>query len=87
MTAFVVASVARAAVAHPEVHAYRNWRGRPVTHQYVDEATMVEISTPQGPFAILHVHRSQRRGRRPAARFGAEFRAFLESAVVISPSN
>lgn len=27
LTAFVVASVARAAAAHPDVHAYRNWRG------------------------------------------------------------
>ena len=26
LTAFVVACVARAAAAHPEVHAYRNWR-------------------------------------------------------------
>ncbi len=57
MTAFVVASVARAAAAHPEVHAYRNWRGQLVTHHYVDVATMVEISTPQGPFAIPHVLR------------------------------
>jgi len=56
-TAFVVASVARAAAAHPEVHAYRNWRGQLVTHQHVDVATMVEISTPQGPFAIPHVLR------------------------------
>ena len=57
LTAFVVASVARAAAAHPEVHAYRNWRGQLVTHQHVDMATMVEISTPQGPFAIPHVLR------------------------------
>ena len=57
MTAFVVASVARAAAAHPEVHAYRNWRGQLVAHQYVDVATMVEISTPQGLFAIPHVLR------------------------------
>jgi pyruvate/2-oxoglutarate dehydrogenase complex dihydrolipoamide acyltransferase (E2) component len=57
LTAFVVASVARAAAAHPEVHAYRNWRGQLVTHHYVDVATMVEISTPQGPVAIPHVLR------------------------------
>jgi len=55
LTAFVVASVARAAAAHPEVHAYRNWRGQLVTHHHVDVATMVEISTPQGLFAIPHV--------------------------------
>jgi pyruvate/2-oxoglutarate dehydrogenase complex dihydrolipoamide acyltransferase (E2) component len=57
LTAFVVASVARAAAAHPEVHAYRNWRGQLVAHHHVDVATMVEISTPQGLFAIPHVLR------------------------------
>jgi pyruvate/2-oxoglutarate dehydrogenase complex dihydrolipoamide acyltransferase (E2) component len=57
MTAFVVATAARAAAAHPEVHAYRNWRGQLVTHRHVDVATMVEISTPQGLFAIPHVLR------------------------------
>jgi pyruvate/2-oxoglutarate dehydrogenase complex dihydrolipoamide acyltransferase (E2) component len=55
LTAFVVASVARAAAAHPEVHAYRDWRGRLVRHGYVDVATLVEISTPQGVFGLPHV--------------------------------
>jgi hypothetical protein len=49
--------VARAAAAHSDVHAYRNWRGQLVTHHYVDVGTMVEISTPQGPFALPHVLR------------------------------
>jgi hypothetical protein len=31
LTAFVIASVARAAAAHPQVHAYRDWLG--VVHQ------------------------------------------------------
>jgi pyruvate/2-oxoglutarate dehydrogenase complex dihydrolipoamide acyltransferase (E2) component len=57
LTAFVVASVARAAAAHPEVHAYRDWRGQLVTHHHVDVGTMVEIATPQGPFAIPHLLR------------------------------
>jgi len=57
LTAFVVASVARAAAAHPEVHAYRNWRGQLVTHRHVDVATMVEITTPQGLFGLPHVLR------------------------------
>jgi pyruvate/2-oxoglutarate dehydrogenase complex dihydrolipoamide acyltransferase (E2) component len=56
-TAFVVASVARAAAAHPEVHAYRNWRGRVVTHRHVDVNTLIEIDTPQGPFPLAHVVR------------------------------
>ncbi|HXZ75313.1 MAG TPA: 2-oxo acid dehydrogenase subunit E2 [Streptosporangiaceae bacterium] len=57
LTAFVVASVARAAAAHPEVHAYRNWRGQLVTHRHVDVTTMIEISTPQGLFGLPHVLR------------------------------
>src|SRR6476646_11676399 len=57
LTAFVVACVARAAAAHPDVHAYRNGRAQLVTHQHVDVGTMVEISTPQGPFAIPHLLR------------------------------
>jgi len=57
LTAFVVASVARAAAAHPQVHAYRDWRGRLVTHHHVDVVTMIEIPTPQGPFGLAHVLR------------------------------
>lgn len=49
-TAFVVASVARAAAAHPQVHAYRSWRGRLVRHHHVDVTTLVEVTTAQGPF-------------------------------------
>jgi pyruvate/2-oxoglutarate dehydrogenase complex dihydrolipoamide acyltransferase (E2) component len=57
LTAFVVASVARAAAAHPDVHAYRNWRGQLVTHDHVDVATLVEIMTATGVFALPHVLR------------------------------
>ncbi|HET6877929.1 MAG TPA: 2-oxo acid dehydrogenase subunit E2 [Jatrophihabitans sp.] len=57
MTAFVIASVARAAAAHPTVHAYRNWRGKQVTHHFVDVATMVEVPTRQGPFALPYTLR------------------------------
>jgi pyruvate/2-oxoglutarate dehydrogenase complex dihydrolipoamide acyltransferase (E2) component len=56
-TAFVVASVARAAAAHPEVHAYRNWQGKLVSHRHVDVNTIVEIATPHGPFPLAHVVR------------------------------
>src|ERR1700750_1736267 len=41
LTAFVVASVARAAAAYPEAHAYRNWRGQLVSPHPVAAATMV----------------------------------------------
>jgi pyruvate/2-oxoglutarate dehydrogenase complex dihydrolipoamide acyltransferase (E2) component len=55
LTAFVVASVAQAAAMHPDVHAYRNWRGQLVTHRHVDVTAIVEVSTPQGPFGLAHV--------------------------------
>jgi pyruvate/2-oxoglutarate dehydrogenase complex dihydrolipoamide acyltransferase (E2) component len=57
LTAFVVASVARAAAAHPEVHAYRDWRGRLVRHRHVDVQTLIEVATEQGPFGLVHVVR------------------------------
>jgi pyruvate/2-oxoglutarate dehydrogenase complex dihydrolipoamide acyltransferase (E2) component len=56
-TAFVVASVARAAAAYPQVHAYRNWLGQVVSHRHVDVNTIIEIVTPQGPFPLAHVIR------------------------------
>ncbi len=55
VTAFVIASVARAAAAHPEVHAYRNWRGQLVMHQHVDVSTLVEVPRAQGLFPVNHV--------------------------------
>jgi pyruvate/2-oxoglutarate dehydrogenase complex dihydrolipoamide acyltransferase (E2) component len=54
-TAFVIASVARAAAAHPEVHAYRNWRGQLIWHRHVDVATIIETTTARGPLALAHV--------------------------------
>jgi len=56
-TAFVVAAVARAAGAHPAVHAYRDWRGRLVQHSHVDVQTLVEVQTSEGPFGLVHVVR------------------------------
>jgi pyruvate/2-oxoglutarate dehydrogenase complex dihydrolipoamide acyltransferase (E2) component len=101
MTAFVVASVARAAAAHPGVHAYRNWRGQLVTHRHVDVTTMVEIPTPQGPFGLPHVLRDAEVrdvldltlvidhnvvDGAPATRFAAQLRELIESAAVMSPA-
>jgi pyruvate/2-oxoglutarate dehydrogenase complex dihydrolipoamide acyltransferase (E2) component len=57
MTAFVIAAVARAVAAHPEVHAYRDWRGGLVRHRHVDVQTLVEVSSAQGPFGLVHVMR------------------------------
>jgi pyruvate/2-oxoglutarate dehydrogenase complex dihydrolipoamide acyltransferase (E2) component len=76
-TAFVVACVARAAAAHPEVHAYRDWRGRLVLHHHTDVATLVEIVTPQGLFALPHVLRDA--DVRDVADLSAELRAVKET--------
>lgn len=57
LTAFVIACVARAAAAHPEVHAYRDWRGRLVVARQVDVGTMIEVSTPDGLFPLAHLIR------------------------------
>ena len=73
MTAFVVAAVARAVAAHPEVHAYRDWRGRLVQHRHVDVQTLVEVPTRQGPFGLVHVVRDA--DVRDVAAISAELRA------------
>jgi pyruvate/2-oxoglutarate dehydrogenase complex dihydrolipoamide acyltransferase (E2) component len=57
LTAFIIVSVGRAAALHPAVHAYRDWRGRLVRHSYVDIQTLIEVSTPEGPFGLVHVVR------------------------------
>jgi pyruvate/2-oxoglutarate dehydrogenase complex dihydrolipoamide acyltransferase (E2) component len=57
LTAFIVASLGRAAAAHPAVHAYRDSLGRLVQHQHVDIQTLVEVPTAQGPFGLVHVVR------------------------------
>jgi pyruvate/2-oxoglutarate dehydrogenase complex dihydrolipoamide acyltransferase (E2) component len=56
-TAFIVACVGRAVALHPGVHAYRDWFGRLVTHHYVDASTIVEVSTREGPFPLVHTLR------------------------------
>jgi pyruvate/2-oxoglutarate dehydrogenase complex dihydrolipoamide acyltransferase (E2) component len=48
LTAFIVASVARAVGAHPQVHAYRDWRGRLVEHRHVDVQALIEVPTTPG---------------------------------------
>jgi pyruvate/2-oxoglutarate dehydrogenase complex dihydrolipoamide acyltransferase (E2) component len=73
MTAFVVASLGRAGAAHPEVHAYRDWRGRLVQHRHVDVQTLVEVPTEHGPFGLVHVVRDA--DLRTVEEISAELRA------------
>ncbi|WP_166348667.1 2-oxo acid dehydrogenase subunit E2 [Phytoactinopolyspora limicola] len=54
---YVVACVARAAATHPEVHAYRDWRGRVVLPQHVDVAVLIEKALGDGPVPVAHLVR------------------------------
>lgn len=56
-TAFVVATVARAAALHPEVHAYRDWLGRVIVHRYVDVTTLIEVESAEGRFPLAYLIR------------------------------
>ncbi|MGH4023694.1 MAG: 2-oxo acid dehydrogenase subunit E2 [Pseudonocardiaceae bacterium] len=80
LTAFVIASVARAAAAHPQVHAYRDWRGRLVQHRHVDVQTLIEVPTDQGPFGLVHVVRDA--DVRTVAEISAELRAVKTDPAV-----
>ncbi|MEY9854651.1 pyruvate/2-oxoglutarate dehydrogenase complex dihydrolipoamide acyltransferase (E2) component [Catenulispora sp. GAS73] len=55
LPAFITASVARAAADSPEVHAYRDWRGRMVVHRHVDVMVPVLARTEQAPHALPHL--------------------------------
>ncbi|WP_327341436.1 2-oxo acid dehydrogenase subunit E2 [Streptomyces europaeiscabiei] len=83
LTAFVAASVARVAAAHPHVHAYRDWRGRLVRHHHVDVGTMVEVDTAQGLFALPHVLRDA--DVRDVHDLTAELRAVKADPTVTGP--
>ena len=72
LSAYLVTAVARAAAAHPEVHAYRNWTGRLVVHHHVDVAMLVEVTTPDGSFPLAHLIRDA--DLRPPAEITAEIR-------------
>lgn len=80
LTAFIIASTARAAAAHPQVHAYRDWRGRLVQHRHVDVQTLVEVPTDQGPFGLVHVVRDA--DTRTVADISAEIRAVKADATL-----
>jgi pyruvate/2-oxoglutarate dehydrogenase complex dihydrolipoamide acyltransferase (E2) component len=58
-TAFLVASLGRAIVAHPKVQALRDWRGRLVVFADVDVVTMIE--SERGAVAIPHIIRNTNR--------------------------
>jgi pyruvate/2-oxoglutarate dehydrogenase complex dihydrolipoamide acyltransferase (E2) component len=84
LTAFVIASAACAAAAHPDVHAYRNWRGQLVSHRHVDVATIIEIPTVQGAFPLAHVIRDA--DIREVVELTRELHAVKTSPTTSSPS-
>jgi pyruvate/2-oxoglutarate dehydrogenase complex dihydrolipoamide acyltransferase (E2) component len=53
-TAFFASCVGRAVAEHPQVHAYRGWRGELVEHRHVDITTIVEVGTETGSFPLAH---------------------------------
>lgn len=57
MTAFLVACLGRAVQQNPEVHGYRDWRGRIVVHDFVDVTVLVEVPTAGRPIAFPRVLR------------------------------
>ncbi|MFH8250212.1 2-oxo acid dehydrogenase subunit E2 [Microbacterium sp. B2969] len=57
MTAYLVACLGRAVAHNPEVHGYRNWRGRIVVHSFVDTTVLVEVPTVDRPIAFPRVLR------------------------------
>lgn len=73
VTAFIVACVGRAVAAHPEVHAYRDWRGRLVIARHVDIGTLIEVSTKDGSLPMAHLVRDA--DIRDLADISAEIRA------------
>ncbi|HST48537.1 2-oxo acid dehydrogenase subunit E2 [Jatrophihabitans sp.] len=79
LTAFVIACLGRAVAAHPQVHAYRDWRGRLVQHRAVDIQTLIEVPTAHGPFGLVHVVRDA--DRRGIAEISAELRAVKADAA------
>ena len=54
-TAVIVATLARAVAANPQVQAYQDWRGRLVVFHDVDVVTMIEPA--RGQVAIPHIIR------------------------------
>ena len=58
-TAYVVACLGRAVAAHPQVQAYRDWRGRLVVFHDVDVVTMIEAEA--GAVAVPHIVRAANR--------------------------
>jgi len=82
-TAFVVAAVGRAAAAHPAVHAYRDWRGQVVTHNFVDVAALIEVERPDGPVPMAHLMRDA--DVRSVADLTQEIRA-VQSSPMDTPS-
>jgi pyruvate/2-oxoglutarate dehydrogenase complex dihydrolipoamide acyltransferase (E2) component len=71
-TAFVVAATARAVSAHPQVHAYRDWRGRLVVTHHVDVATLIEVADQGTTFPLAHLIRDA--DVRPVRELSAELR-------------
>jgi hypothetical protein len=83
LTAFVTATVARAAAETPAVHAYRDWRGRLITHRHVD--VMVLMEAPQGDEREVLRHLVRDADTRDIAALRAELRLTPGSSTTADP--
>lgn len=68
LTGFITATVAKVAAEHPEVHSYRDWRGRLIVHRHVD--VTVPVRAGHESRGVLHVVRDA--DRRDVAQISAE---------------
>lgn len=73
-TAFIVASLANAVEALPQIHSFRDWRGRMFTFYEVDVVTMIEPRP--GAVAIPHIIRDA--NKKTAIEISREIRAVQE---------
>jgi pyruvate/2-oxoglutarate dehydrogenase complex dihydrolipoamide acyltransferase (E2) component len=79
LTAWVVWCAARAAAAHPEVHVYRDLRGRLVTFDAVDVNVSVEVNLEGRSFPMNHVLRDA--DRRSAGELHSELQRVRRDPV------
>lgn len=77
LSAYVAACVARAAARYPEVHGYRDWRGRLIVTRDVNVAILIERHTLDGPVPVGHVLRGA--NHRTVVDLSAELRSVQEA--------
>jgi hypothetical protein len=60
-TAFIIHCLSKAIVAHPHLHAYRDWRNRLVIYEDVNITSMFEVQFDSGKIPMPHIFRATNR--------------------------